>query len=83
MEMATQEKADFPASEQQDPFFDQHFLADIKVLWETEAKEGERVQERIALMLTEAGEEGIPYYLKHFFDQWKEEDVDMDYILKI
>ena len=69
--------------EQQSSFFDQHFLADVKALWEHEAKEGERVQEKIASLLSEAGEEEVPYYLRHFFDQWKEEDVDMEYILKI
>ena len=81
--MAKQEKADFPSSEQQDPFFDQHFLADIKTLWENEAKEGERAQEKIATMLSEAGEEDVLYYLKYFFDQRKEEDLDMEYLLKI
>lgn len=41
------------------------------------------MQEKIAFILSEAGEEEIPYYLHYFFDQWKEDDVDIDYIVKI
>jgi transcription termination factor NusB len=83
VERATQEKAEFPTSEQRDPFFDQYFLADLKMLWEQEAKAGERTQQKIASLLSEANEEEIPYYLKYFFDQWQESDVDMEYCVKI
>jgi N utilization substance protein B len=83
VEIAAQATPTFSLSEQQDPFFDQHFLADLKTLWEYNATEGERFQASLTTLLTEDAEEGLPYYLNHFFDQRKEEEVDMEYLFQV
>lgn len=72
-----------PQIEQQDPFFDQEFLADLQKLWESSAREGELFQEKLKESLSEPMEEEVPYYLKHFFDKWTDEDLDMEYLLKV
>jgi N utilization substance protein B len=83
VEVATTSPAELPKWEQNDPFFNQHFLTDLNALWEYNAKEGERFQASLQTLLTEDVEEGLPYYLRHFFDQWKDEEVDMDYLLQV
>jgi len=75
--------AEMPTLEQSDPFFDKEFLEDIRQLRELSAQEGVLVQARISDVLETPVQEEIPYYLKHFFDKWKEEEVDVDYLLKI
>ncbi|MDR0650702.1 MAG: hypothetical protein LBG59_04845 [Candidatus Peribacteria bacterium] len=83
VEVAITPSVEFPKWEQNDPFFDQHFVADLKALWEYNAKEGERFQSNLNVSLAEDAEEELLYYLKHFFDQWKDEEVDMDYLLQV
>jgi hypothetical protein len=65
VEVATQ-SVEMPTFEQNDPFFDQHFLADIKALWENASKEGERFQSTIAELLANSVEDEFPYYLRIF-----------------
>jgi hypothetical protein len=81
--VATKEQIELSPLMQNDPFFDKTFLADIKAVWENSAKEGEKFQEKVAELLEENAEEEIPYYLNYFFDQWREEDIDVDYLLRM
>lgn len=74
---------DMSSLEKSDPFFDKNFLDDIKQLRENSAQEGTLVQAKITEILHEPMQEEIPYYLKNFFDKRKEEDVDIDYLLKV
>jgi transcription termination factor NusB len=86
VEVATASPAELPQWEQNDPFFDQHFLDDLKTLWEYSTKEEERFQASLSALLTEDTEEveeGLSYYLKHFFDQWKDDEIDTNYLLQV
>ena len=82
-EFSTENTENIPNFEQSDPFFDKNFLEDIKQLRENSAQEGTLVQMKITDILNTPIQEEIPYYLKHFFDKRKEEEVDVDYLLKI
>ena len=63
-----------------DPFFDENFLADLQDLRNKTSKEGEKFQKEIKKMLTSDDQQEIPYYLKSFFDQRKSDDVDGEYL---
>jgi transcription termination factor NusB len=76
-------KVEVPQIEQKDPFFDQDFLDSLQQLWESSAKEGEHFQEKLTEMLSDPMEDEVPYYLKHFFDRWTDEDLDAEYLLKV
>lgn len=83
VKIATKGELQFQTPEKSDPFFDQEFLKDIQAIQESSAKQGESLQATINETLNENAEDEMPYYLKNFFDKRKEEDIDIDYILKI
>lgn len=67
-----------------DPFFDQNFLVDLQDLWEKSSKQGEIFHKKITEMINETDKaDEIPYYLKNFFDQRKDGDVDGEYLVLI
>jgi hypothetical protein len=72
-----------PPLAENDPFFDKEFLADLQKLREASAKEGEKAQQTMTSIQNASAEEEMPYYLKYFFDQWTEDDIDTAYVLSI
>ena len=83
LEVVQEHSDTFSSQGGNDPFFDQNFLADLQKLRKADAEEKKKADRTIASALTEAAEDEMPYYLKHFFDQRTEADIDVDYVFKI
>ena len=69
--------------ETHDSFFTEEFLADVQKLYDRSSEEWKQLKNWVQQILSDQGEDDMPYYLKNFFDKWDEKDVDVDYVLKM
>lgn len=71
-------------SEQKSDFLDADFLKVVAQKKEAEAHRDELVQAKINEYASHyAIEEDFDYILRHFFDQWSVEEVEVDYVLQV
>ena len=69
--------------ESHDSFFTEEFLADVQKLYDKSKDEWKQLKECVQQILSEQGEDDMPYYLRNFFDKRDEKDLDVGYVLKM